>query len=124
MVDANPSTSKTKVMVVEDSVIIRMTMVDMLEEIGIPCAEAGDGPQALGILAIDKDIDVLMTDLGLPGMSGLELAQQALELRPHLKIIVASGYSEPAAGSSGELRQAVYLQKPFTLAQLRKALDT
>jgi CheY-like chemotaxis protein len=110
------------VLIVEDSALIRMTIVDMVEEIGLRYAEAGAAQEALGILAADPDIDVLLTDLGLPGMSGAELIHQAVKLRPGLKIVVASGYSEPVRSEPGNLGEAVYLQKPFTLPQLREAL--
>jgi len=113
---------KSKVLIVEDSALIRMTIVDMVEEIGLRYAEAGAAQEALGILAADPDIDVLLTDLGLPGMSGAELIHQAVKLRPGLKIVVASGYSEPVSSERGSLGEAVYLQKPFTLPQLREAL--
>ncbi|MBV9571513.1 MAG: CHASE3 domain-containing protein [Alphaproteobacteria bacterium] len=111
----------TKVLIVEDSALIRMTVVDMIEEIGLPYAEAGDGATALEILARDQDIGVLLTDLGLPGMTGTQLVQQALKLNPGLRVVVASGYSEPPS-SSVELRGAAFLRKPFTLLQLRAAL--
>ena len=113
---------KGKVLIVEDSALIRMTIVDMIEEIGLPYAEAGDGPAALDILAHDQDITILLTDLGLPGMTGWQLAQQALKLSPVLKIVVASGYSEPLSPDSNELPGSAFLQKPFTLPQLRAAL--
>src|SRR5205809_532047 len=60
--------------------------------------------------------------LGLPGMSGAELVQQARKLRPHLKVIVASGYSEPEP-ESGQLAGTVYLRRPFTLIQLKQAFE-
>jgi signal transduction histidine kinase/CheY-like chemotaxis protein/CHASE3 domain sensor protein len=113
---------KSKVLIVEDSALIRMTVVDMVEEIGLRYAEAGAAQEALDILVANPDIDVLLTDLGLPGMSGAELIHQAVKLRPGLKIVVASGYSEPVRSEPGNLGEAVYLQKPFTLPQLREAL--
>jgi signal transduction histidine kinase/DNA-binding response OmpR family regulator len=111
-----------KALIVEDSALIRMTMVDMVEEIGMAFAEAGNARDALEVLQRDADIDVLLTDLGLPGMSGAELVQQARKLRPHLKVIVASGYSEPEI-DSGQLAGTVYLRKPFTLMQLKEAFE-
>jgi CheY-like chemotaxis protein len=110
-------------LIVEDSALIRMTIVDMIEEIGLPYVEAGAAQEALAMLAAHPDIDVLLTDLGLPGMSGDELVQQALKLRPGLKVIVASGYSEPGTPASQEFVNAAYLRKPFTLPQLREALE-
>ena len=110
-----------KVLVVEDVALIRMTTVDMVEQIGFATAEAADGAAALAILQQNPDITILLTDLGLPGMNGRQLVEEALHLKPSLKVIIASGYStegeDPAAASIS------HLIKPFDLQQLRKALE-
>ena len=82
-----------KVLVVEDIALIRMTTVDMVEQIGFAAAEAADASEALGILQADDAIEILLTDLGLPGMNGRQLVEEALRLKPSLKVIIASGYS-------------------------------
>jgi signal transduction histidine kinase/DNA-binding response OmpR family regulator len=107
---------KHKVLVVEDEALIRMTTLDMLADLQIAHAEAGNGPEALAMLAGDAEIDVLLTDLGLPGMSGMQLVQEARKLRPNLAVIVASGYSTESAAS---LERVLYLGKPFNLNQLK-----
>jgi len=114
---------KAKVLVVEDIALIRMTTVEMVEEIGFSAAEAGTGPEALALLESDAGIGVLLTDLGLPGMSGRELVEHALRLKPDLKIIIVSGYaSEQDAGKfSGRF---AYLMKPFDIEQLRRVLES
>ncbi|HEX4272749.1 MAG TPA: response regulator, partial [Rhizomicrobium sp.] len=109
-----------KVLVVEDIALIRMTTVDMIEQIGFAAVEAADGAAALSILQTDPDIEILLTDLGLPGMSGRQLVEEALRLKPSLKVIIASGYSTEPEQWTGV---AVHLVKPFDLAQLRKALE-
>ena len=112
-----------KVLVVEDVLLIRMATVDMIEQIGFSAAEAGDGAEALALLRMDSDIDILLTDLGLPGMSGRQLVEEALRLRPGLKVIIASGYStEGAGGRRPENQGIVHLTKPYDLSQLRRAL--
>ncbi|HEY2016934.1 MAG TPA: response regulator, partial [Bryobacteraceae bacterium] len=113
--------TRGKVLIVEDSTLIRMTMVDMIEEIGLPYAEAANGQEALAHIESDPEINILMTDLGLPGISGEQLVQQAKKIRPELRVIVASGYSEVPSADGGPAG-AAYLQKPFTLDQLRAAL--
>ncbi len=111
-----------KVLVVEDEALIRMTTLDMVEELGMTFAEAADAPSALKILQSDPDIAILLTDLGLPGMNGAQLVAEARKLRPDLPVIIASGYStETAAGDRG-LQGVYYLGKPFNLTQLRDAL--
>ena len=102
--------------------LIRMATVDMVEQIGFQATEAGDGAEALAILQKDPDIEILLTDLGLPGMNGRQLVDEARRLRPGIKVIIASGYStENIAG--GKLDGDItYLTKPFDLGQLRRAL--
>ena len=108
-----------KVLVVEDVALIRMTEADMVQQIGFETVEAGDGPQALALLRQDAAITVLLTDLGLPGMSGRELVEEALRLNPGLKVIIASGYAPSPDLPAG----VTSLLKPFDLQQLKKALE-
>lgn len=111
-----------KVLVVEDVALIRMTTVDMVEQLDFPVCEAGDGPQALALLEQDGDIEILLTDLGLPGMDGRQLVQEALRLKPSLKVIIASGYS--ARAEDAQLAGvASHLTKPFDLTRLKRALE-
>ena len=113
-----------KILVVEDIMLIRMATVDMVEQIGFQAAEAGDGAEALAILQRDPEIEILLTDLGLPGMNGRQLVEEARRLRPDLKVIIASGYStENAAGGRPKDESIKHLTKPFDLGQLRRALE-
>jgi signal transduction histidine kinase/DNA-binding response OmpR family regulator len=118
-----PTKPKRKVLVVEDEALIRMTTLDMIEELGFAYAEAGAGPEALAILAADPQIEILLTDLGLPGMSGAQLVEEARKLRPGIAVIVASGYSTESAPGDGALQGVHYLGKPFNLTQLRQAME-
>lgn len=111
-----------KVLVVEDVALIRMTTVDMVEQLGFAPLEAGDAPQALAILHADPTIAVLLTDLGLPGMNGRQLVEETLKLRPGIKVIIASGYSTEAEEGEALKNKVAYLTKPFDLAQLKRAL--
>jgi signal transduction histidine kinase/CHASE3 domain sensor protein/DNA-binding response OmpR family regulator len=110
---------RKKILVVEDVALIRMTTVDMLEEIGCDTSEASSGEDALEILRNDLEISVLLTDLGLPGMSGQQLIAEVLKIRPDIKILVASG-SEIENGAIPP--KTMMLMKPFDIEQLRKAL--
>ncbi|HJT41978.1 MAG TPA: response regulator [Rhizomicrobium sp.] len=108
------------VLVVEDVALIRITIVDMVEQIGFAAVQAADAAQALAILE-QEQVDILLTDLGLPGMSGRQLMEEALKRNPALKVIVASGYSTPEGASpSGTV---AYLAKPFDLQKLRQVLQ-
>jgi CheY-like chemotaxis protein len=116
------SRARPKVLVVEDVVLIRMTTVEMVEEIGFPTAEAGDGTEALSLLQNDPAIGILLTDLGLPGMTGRQLMVEAMRLNPGLKVIIASGYGSERE-SEGTSAPAAYLTKPFDIEQLRRVLE-
>ena len=112
-----------KVLVVEDVMLIRMATVDMIEQLGFQALEAGDGAEGLAVLRKNPDIETLLTDLGLPGMNGRQLVEEARRLKPGLKVIIASGYStEVQAGGSPD-GDIAHLTKPFDLGQLRRALD-
>ena len=117
-----PAPRGGKVLVVEDVVLIRMTTVDMLEQLGFTALEAGDGAEALAILAGDPSINILLTDLGLPGMNGRQLVEEALRQRPNLKVIIASGYSTEREESDALRGRVANLTKPFDMAQLKRAL--
>lgn len=111
-----------KVLVVEDVALIRVTTVDMVEQLGFPVADAGDANEALAILKQDSAIAILLTDLGLPGMNGHQLVEEALKLNPALKVIIASGYST-SENAGDRVSGARYLTKPFDMQQLRRALE-
>ncbi|MGY2188319.1 response regulator [Pseudomonas sp. MAG733B] len=110
------STNASTILVVEDDAIVRMLIVDVLEELEFNVLEADGGEQALKILNdVDQHIDLMMTDVGLPIMDGRELAIEARKLRPALPILFASGYAE-----SIDVPEGMYLiGKPFSIDQLR-----
>jgi CheY-like chemotaxis protein len=105
------------VLIVEDVALIRMTTMEMAEGIGFEVLGAADGREALALLQAEPQVAVLLTDLGLPDMTGRQLVEKALALKPGLKVIVASGYREE------DMAHVAFLRKPFDLQQLRKALN-
>ena len=119
---ANAAGTRRKVLVVDDEALVRMATAEMVGECGLAAEEANDGAEALQKLADDPAIDVLVTDLGLPGMPGAELIRQARQARPSLMIVVASGYSRDSTVDAGIPQDAVFLSKPFDVAQLRRAI--
>jgi CheY-like chemotaxis protein len=108
------------VLVVEDDPLVRMAAVDMVEALGFTPLQAGDAPAAMEILNRRQPVDVLFTDVGLPGVRGTELAQQARALRPSLKVIFASGYGDVA--DEDDSLDAAHLRKPYEQDQLAEAL--
>ena len=92
------------VLVVEDEPIVRGVILEMLQDQGFRTLEAVDGPSGLRLLRSRARIDLLVTDVGLPGLTGRQLADQARETRPGLKILFMTGYAESAAISQGFLQ--------------------
>ncbi|MBD9483603.1 response regulator [Pseudomonas sp. PDM14] len=112
--------SRPCVLVVEDSDVVRMLTIEVLEEFGYQVLEAGDAEEALPILQSAQTIDLLMTDVGLPGMNGQELALAARKLRPDLLVLFATGYAEIVSIDGSDLAtQMDVIGKPFSLESLR-----
>jgi PAS domain S-box-containing protein len=113
------------VLVVEDEPVVRGVILEMLGEQGYRTLEAVDGPSGLRILRTDERIDLLVTDVGLPGMNGRQLADQARETRPELKILFITGYAESVAIADGFLQPGMeMITKPFDLGNLSRRVRT
>jgi len=108
-----------RVLLVEDEVVLRMSTTDMLEQLGCFVAGVGSGEQALELLARGGSFDLLLTDLGLPGISGEELAARVRGQFPTLPVVIASGYGR--SGIQGEGLQ--FISKPYSAVDLQQALD-
>jgi signal transduction histidine kinase len=108
------------VLVVEDELPIRMVIADVLSDLGYTVLEAGDGRSGLKILEAGTLIDLLVTDVGLPGgMNGRQLADAARKRRPNLSVLFVTGYAENSPIGSGLAAQGMHLMtKPFTLEAL------
>lgn len=110
------STPASTILVVEDDDIVRMLIVDVLEELEFKVLEAADGESALNTLRDQsKLIDLMMTDHGLPDMTGSELAEKARQMRPSLPVLFASGYAENIDVPA----DMHVIGKPFSIDQLR-----
>ncbi|WP_426128876.1 response regulator [Pseudomonas sp. DWP1b1] len=104
------------ILVVEDDAIVRMLIVDVLEELEFSVLEAADAEEALAVVQnVAQVIDLMMTDVGLPDMDGKQLATKVRELRPALPILFASGYAENIDVPAG----MQVIAKPFSIDQLR-----
>jgi signal transduction histidine kinase/CheY-like chemotaxis protein len=112
--------SGKSVLINDDEPVIRMLVVDVLEEMGFDCAEAGDGPEGLAILERAERLDLLITDVGLPGgLNGRQVADRARELRPDLKVLFITGYAENAALNHGHIGPGTrVLTKPYSVGEL------
>jgi PAS domain S-box-containing protein len=107
------------VLVVEDETAVRDLVVDVLEELGYRAIQANDGPSGLKLLQSDLRIDLLVTDVGLPGLNGRQLADHARESRPDLRVLFMTGYAENATIASGFLDPGMQMiTKPFAIEAL------
>ncbi|THD82116.1 MAG: response regulator [Phenylobacterium sp.] len=107
------------VLVVEDDTRVRHLSVDALRELGYTVVQAADASQALAVLTMQPQIDLLFTDVVMPDMNGRLLADRARETRPDLKVLYTTGYTRNAIVHNGVLDPDVaLLSKPFTIEQL------
>ncbi len=106
------------VLVVDDETVLRMLMLDVLQENGYRAIEAVDGPTAMKLLETDQRVDLLITDVGLPGgMNGRQIADAARLTRPNLKVLFITGYAENAVVGNGHLAPGMeVMTKPFEIA--------
>jgi PAS domain S-box-containing protein len=111
------------VLVVEDEPVVRSVILEMLAEQGYRTLAAVDGPSGLKILRSAERIDLLVTDVGLPGMNGRQVADQARETRPGLKILFITGYAESVSISDGFFHAGMeMITKPFDLDNLSQRI--
>jgi signal transduction histidine kinase/ActR/RegA family two-component response regulator len=105
------------VLVVDDEAMVRMLITDILEDLGYTAIEAGDSASGLKILQSDARVDLLVTDVGLPGgMNGRQMADAARLTRPDLKVLFITGYAENAVLGGGRLAPGMaVLTKPFPI---------
>jgi DNA-binding response OmpR family regulator len=101
----------------------------VLEDLGYCALEAVDGPSGLEILQSKRPIDLLITDIGLPGLNGRQLADAARVERPGLKVLLMTGYAESATAATGFLGAGMALMtKPFAMdalsARIREVIES
>jgi PAS domain S-box-containing protein len=118
--DAPRAQAGETVLVVDDEPTVRMLVVEVLEELGYAAIEAADGAAGLKLLQSDLRVDLLVTDVGLPGgMNGRQMADAARVGRPDLKILFITGYAENAVVGNGHLDPGMHVMtKPFAMEAL------
>ena len=109
-------------LVVEDEMLVQMLVLDVVTDLGHEPLEASDGPSALQVLESDGHVDLMVTDVVLPGMNGRQLAEAARALRPDLKVIFVTGYGEgfkpDGLGDGVDM-----ITKPFALDDLSRKIS-
>ncbi|MBI3198492.1 MAG: response regulator [Rhodospirillales bacterium] len=120
-----PRRSITKILVVDDNDGVLEEAVEQLTSLGYEVVSASNGAQALEVLKKETDVDLLFTDVVMPGdLGGRALAERARQMRPGLKVLFASGYFEGALVGKGDLETDVrFLTKPYVKRELAKKIE-
>jgi len=124
--DATPHSEVGEtILVIDDEPTVRMLAAEVLSELGYATIEAEDGPEGLAVLNSNRRVDLLITDVGLPGgMNGRQVADAARLARPGLKVLYITGYAENAVLSHGHLDPGMHiLTKPFSMEDLGRRVS-
>lgn len=117
------STGNDKALVVDDQPEVLMVAVELFRSLGYDVLSANNGSDALETLRRTPDIDVLFSDIVMPGISGIELGQEARQLVPGIKVILASGYAEPTLrAQNASVEDFQFVKKPYRIAEIAKNL--
>src|SRR3990167_5825060 len=116
---------RSKILVVDDNTGVLEEAVEQLTSLGYRVASASNGAEALEVLESEDDVDLLFTDVVMPGsLGGRALAERARQMRPGLKVLFASGYFEGALVGKGDLETDVrFLTKPYIKRELAKKIE-
>ena len=106
------------VLVVEDEGLVRLLVVQALEDAGFSVREAGEARTAMELLRSDEGIGLMVTDVGLPGLDGRRLADQARAHRPGIKVLLMTGYADAALIEKTLPEGFGLITKPFDLDDL------
>jgi signal transduction histidine kinase/ActR/RegA family two-component response regulator len=117
-----PEAGSETILLVEDETVVRQLVAEILETNGYTVLQAADGPSALELLRRHPgQVELLLTDVVMPGMSGPEVAQAVLAMRPGTQVLYTSGYTDSQIGHHGVLEPGIaFLQKPFSSDDLTR----
>jgi CheY-like chemotaxis protein len=120
--DAKMPSGGGRVLLVEDNAFVRDGIAVLLDILGYEVMTAGSGEEAMA-LALDPPPDLMLSDVTLPGITGLVLAERMRERWPALKVVLMSGYIEATMQAHARADRWHFLQKPFELADLARELQ-
>jgi CheY-like chemotaxis protein len=119
LISGQPTEHGETVLIIEDETVVRGLIVELLRELGYHTLEAVDGPSGLDILRSGRRIDLLITDIGLPGLNGRQVVDAIRSERPDLKVLFMTGYAENATRAAGFLEPGMaMITKPFAMDAL------
>ena len=118
----SPPIREVCILLVDDQIMVREPLAEVLAELGYRVLQAGDGAQGLSILNSSQRVDLLISDVGLPGhMDGWQLADAGRKLRPELKVLFITGYADKFASAGGLAGQDMEVMiKPFGLDEFER----
>lgn len=119
----NTASLPRKVLVVDDERDLADLAEALLQSYGLGVVVAYSAPQALGVLEHDREIDALFSDIMMPGMTGLQLAQTVRERYPHVKILLTSGYTLPTLFAKHDVAYS-FVAKPYRIETVLRLLGT
>jgi CheY-like chemotaxis protein len=124
VIDANSTPESTVILIVEDEPDVRSLTAEALRNSGYITVEADDGLKGLEVLNSGARIDMLLTDVGLPGLNGRQFADEARMILPDLKVLFMTGYSYNAFVDSNDNQPGMaVLTKPFSIRRLRQSVS-
>jgi CheY-like chemotaxis protein len=106
------------ILLAEDEAMLRIIAVEMLEDAGFKVFEAGDGVEALELLKANPEISLLVSDIKMPRMDGYALVEAGLQIKPDLKVLLMTGYSQDPPPHILKTAGIQILHKPFSLERL------
>lgn len=112
------------ILVVDDDGQVLEGTREIVEALGYAVIAARSGPEALSIIRNDTTIDLLFTDISMPGMDGWELARRSKQMRPELKVVYTTGFSFSPVPETSTLGYGPLLPKPWRPTQLHRLLQT
>jgi CheY-like chemotaxis protein len=113
------------ILLVEDEADLRNVNAEFLSSLGYTLLCASSGPEALQLASNAGQIDLVISDVVMPKMSGREFADQLLQMRPNTRLLYVSGYADDVVLQNGiSMQGMLYLQKPYSLKQLASKVQT
>lgn len=123
-VGPTPAGGRKTILVVEDAESFRLLVRELLEEAGYAVIDAAGADAALRLLESAPAVDLVLTDIVMPKMSGPEFVKRLATIQPHARVVFMSGYSDSAMGGVTTLEPgAHFVQKPFTMDQLLETIQ-
>jgi len=116
--ESSAAVEAATILIAEDEAMVRMVEAETLRDAGYNICEARDGTAALEILKSDAKIDLLITDIKMPGLNGYQLAEAGAQLRPKLKVILITGYAQDPLPAGMALAGVKVIYKPFDIDAL------